>query len=202
MKKQVIIIGGGTTFKTYKDYITFLKSLKIDLDRYRETRWKSSLSEKLGNRFDVLLLKMPNTTNAGYDEWKMLFNKIARLLENDVILIGHSLGGVFLAKYLSENKFPKKILASILIAPPYDEKDIVEPLGDFVISNNLEKFKKQGGKIFIYHSEDDPVVPYIDLGKYQKALPDAVVRIFKNRGHFSQSEFPELVREIKRICRK
>ena len=49
-----------------------------------------------------------------------------------------------------ENKLPKKILASILIAPPYDEKDIEEPLGDFVISNNLEKFKKQGGKIFIY----------------------------------------------------
>jgi len=202
MKKQIVVISGGTTFKTYKDYMTFLRFLKIDLDRYRKTGWKDSLRKELGNRFDVLLLKMPNTKNAKYNEWKILLNKIARLLENNVILIGHSLGGVFLAKYLSENKFPKKILASILIAPPYDEKDIEEPLGDFVILNNLEKFKKQGGKIFIYQSEDDPVVPYVELKKYQKVLPDAIARIFKDRGHFSQAEFPELVREIKRICRK
>jgi len=201
MKKQVVVIHGGDAFKTYKDYMAYLRSLRLDLDRYRGTGWKDSLSEKLGNRFDVLLPRMPNPTNAKYDEWKILFDKIARLLEDNVILIGHSLGGVFLAKYLSENKFPKKILASILVAAPYDQKDIEEFLGDFIVSNNLEKLRKQGGKIFIYHSEDDPVVPYIDLGKYQKALPDAVVRVFKDREHFSQSEFPELVEEIKKIWR-
>ena len=139
MQKQVILIHGGSVFKTYKDYIKSLKSLKVDLERYRTIGWKDSLQEKLGNRFDVLLPKMPNPSNSQYNEWKILFNKIACLLDNNVILIGHSLGGVFLAKYLSENKFPKKILASILIAPPYDEKDVEEPLGDFVISNNLNK---------------------------------------------------------------
>ena len=197
MKKQVILIHGGSVFKTYKDYIKSLKSLKVDLERYRTIGWKDSLQEKLGNRFDVLLPKMPNPSNSQYNEWKILFNKIACLLDNNVILIGHSLGGVFLAKYLSENKFPKKILASILIAPPYDEKDVEEPLGDFVISNNLNKFKKQGGKIFIYQSKDDLVVPYIDLEKYRKDLPDAVIRVFKDRGHFNQPEFPELINEIR-----
>lgn len=202
MKKQVVVIHGGSAFETDKDYLSFLESLKVDLDRYRKIGWKDSLREELGNRFDVLLPKMPNPMNSKYAEWKILFRKIARLLDDNVILIGHSLGGVFLAKYLSENKFPRKICASILIAPPYDEKDIEEPLGDFVISNNLKRFKKQGGKIFIYHSEDDPVVPYLDLGKYQKDLPDATVRIFKDRGHFNQEKFPELVREIKRVCRE
>ncbi|MBU2579982.1 alpha/beta fold hydrolase [Patescibacteria group bacterium] len=202
MTKQIVVIHGGSAFETDKDYLSFLKFLKVDLDRYRKIGWKDTLREELGNRFDVLLLKMPNPMNSKYAEWKMLFRKIARLLDDNVVLIGHSLGGVFLAKYLSENKFPKKIRASILIAPPYDEKDIEEPLGDFVILNNLKKFKGQGGKIFIYHSEDDPVVPYLDLGKYQKDLPDATVRIFKDRGHFNQPEFPELAREIKGICGK
>lgn len=197
MKKQVVVIHGGTTFKTYKDYISFSKSLEVDLDRYRGTRWKDSLPEKLGNRFDVLLPRMPNPTNAKYNEWKILFDKIACLLENNVILIGHSLGGVFLAKYLSENKFPKKILASILIASPYDEKGTEDPLCDFKISVSLDKFRKQGNKIFIYQSKDDPAVSYLDLEKYQKALPDAIARIFKDKGHFSQAEFPELVKEIK-----
>ena len=176
MKKQVIVIHGGSVFKTYKDYMASLKSLKVDLERYRKIGWKDSLRKELGNRFDVLSPKMPNAMNSNYSEWEILFKKIACLLNDNVILIGHSLGGVFLAKYLSENKFPKKILASILIAPPYDEKDIKEPVCDFVISNNLDKFKKQGGKIFIYQSEDDPVVPYVDLGKYQKALPNAIIK--------------------------
>lgn len=202
MKKQIILIHGGNTFKTYEKYMSSLKSLKIDLDRYRKVGWKDSLRKKLGNRFDILLPKMPNPMNAQYDEWKILFRKIARQLNNNIILIGHSLGGVFLAKYLSENKFPKKILATILIAPPYDEKDIEEPLCDFVISNNLKKLEKQGGKIFIYHSEDDSVVPYVDLGKYQKDLPNATARIFKDRDHFNQEKFPELVKEIKRVCKK
>jgi len=199
MKKQVILIHGGSVFKTYKDYMASLKSLKVDLERYRKIGWKDSLRKELGNRFDVLSPKMPNAMNSNYSEWEILFKKIARLLNNNVILIGHSLGGVFLAKYLSENKFPKKILASILVSPPYDEKDVEEPLCDFVISNNLNKFKKQGGKIIIYQSEDDPIVPYVDLEKYQKDLPDAVIRIFKDRGHFNQPEFPELISEIKKL---
>ena len=199
MKKQIVVIHGGGTYKTYKEYMAYLKSLKVDLDKYRRKDWKDSLADRLGRSFEVFLLKMPNPTNAQYNEWKILFNKIARLLRNNVILIGHSLGGVFLAKYLSENKFPKKILASILVAAPYDQKDIKEFLGDFVVSNNLEKFRKHGGKIFLYHSEDDPVVPYVNLEKYQKALPEAVVRRFKKRGHFDQPKFPELVRDIKML---
>jgi len=182
--------------------MAYLRSLRLDLDRYRGTGWKDSLSDRLGQGFEVFLLRMPNPTNARYNEWKISFDKVARLLRNNVILTGHSLGGVFLAKYLSENKFPKKILASVLIAAPYDQKDIEEFLGDFVISNNLEKFRKQGGRIFLFHSKDDPIVPFVNLAKYQKALPEAVVRVFKNREHFGQTEFPELVKEIKRVCRK
>jgi hypothetical protein len=51
---------------------------------------------------------MPNPMNARYNEWKILFKKIVLLLDDNVILIGHSLGAIFLVKYLSENKFPKK----------------------------------------------------------------------------------------------
>ncbi len=199
MKRQIVIIHGGNTYRTYKDYIAYLKSSKVNLGKYKKKGWKDSLEDELGKKFEVFLLKMPNPKNAKYNEWKILFDKIARLLRNNVILIGHSLGGVFLVKYLSENKFPKKILASMLVAAPYEQKDAEEFLGNFVVSNNLEKFEKQVGKIFVYHSKDDPIVPYIDFEKYQKTLPGAVVRRFKKRGHFTQPKFPELVRDIKMI---
>jgi hypothetical protein len=57
MKKQVLLIHGGSAFDTYGDYLSFLKNLKIDLNRYRKTKWSDSLRKELGNRFDVLLPK-------------------------------------------------------------------------------------------------------------------------------------------------
>lgn len=197
MKKQVLAIHGGDTFDTYKDYIVFLKNLKIDFEKFKTKGWKDTLDEKLGKDFEVISPKMPNPMNAKYNEWKIMFNKLLPFLSDNIILIGHSLGGIFLAKYLSENKFPKKIKATFLVSAPYDEKDVKDSLGDFKLPKKLDKFQKQGGKIFLYHSEDDKVVPFTDLGKYKNSLLDAKIAIFKNRGHFDQTKFPELVKNIK-----
>jgi len=197
MKKQVILIHGGTTFDTYKEYLSNLENIKVDLDRYRKTGWSDSLRKELGNRFDVLLPRMPNPSNAKYEEWKIIFKKISKLLEKNIVLIGHSLGAIFLVKYLSENKFPKKILATLLVSGPYNGEDMEESLGDFVLPKSLNRLEKQGGKIFLYQSRDDLVVPYTHLEKYKKALPNAIAREFKKRGHFDQSRFPELIKDIK-----
>ncbi len=197
MKKQVVFIHGGTTFDTDKESLLHLKNLKIDLDRYRKHGWSSSLQEKLGQRFDVLLLRMPNPMNSKYKEWEILLKKIEPLLDKNLILLGHSLGAIFLAKYLSKNKFSKKILATFLISPPYDREGMEESLGGFVLPKSLSGLNKQGGRIFLYHSQDDSIVPFGHQEEYQKALPNAVRRIFKNRGHFNQEKFPELIRDIK-----
>lgn len=201
MKKQLILIHGGMTFDNRKDYLTWLKNLEIDLDFYRREGWHGSLRKKLGKNFDVLLARMPNATSAKYQEWEIIFDKMAPLLEENVILIGHSLGAIFLAKYLSENQFPKKIRATFLIAPPHDDKKLHESLADFNLPKSLAGLAEQGGRIFLYHSQDDPTVPYSHSLKYKKSLPKAVLKTFKNRGHFNQPEFPELVREIKGLCK-
>ncbi len=64
---------------------------------------------------------MPNKTNAQFEEWKIWFEKFIPFLNDGVILVGHSLGGVFLAKYLSENKFPKKIGGVFLVSAVYEK---------------------------------------------------------------------------------
>jgi len=38
--------------------------------------------------------------------------------------------------------------------------------------------------------------------KYKEVLPGAVSRVFENNGHFSQAEFPELIRDIRRLWTK
>ena len=199
MKKQVVAIHGGETFDTYEEYLSFLKNFEIDLGmlKLREKSWKKTLAEELGGDFEVILPEMPNTLNAKYAEWKIMFDKFTPFLNDNVILIGHSLGGIFLAKYLSENIFSKKIAATFLISAPFGDKNFEPTLGDFVFSGSLAKLQEQGGKIFLYYSKDDLCVSFSDLGKYKQELPEAEEMVFEDRGHFNQPEFPELVEKIK-----
>jgi len=199
MKKQVILIHGGDVFNTYEEYIKHLEKTEFDpnKDKKRGKRWSRNLEEELGNDFNVIFPTMPYKYNAKYREWKIWFEKVILHIKDNSILMGHSLGGLFLVKYLSENDFNKKISKTILIAAPYNDKNSKEVIGDFVLPDSLEKFKKQGGKIIIYQSKDDPMVPFSDFEKYKEMLPDAIVRVFKKRGHFTGNKFPELIRDIK-----
>lgn len=200
MKKQVVFVHGGETFATYDDFFAALESWKFDPNKDKIKKWKNTLPEALGDDFEVLAPQMPNKQNAKYREWKIWFEKVLPYIRDNVVLVGYSLGGVFLAKYLSENDFPKKICATFLVAAPYDDADSDYSLADFALPQSLERLARQGGKIFIYHSEDDFIVPFADAQKYIRALPGATPVLFKDRSHFLQEEFPELVADIKTAC--
>jgi hypothetical protein len=44
------------------------------------------------------------------------------------------------------------------------------------------------------------VVPFSDLRCFASALPGSIERPFKDRGHFSQDDFPELVADIRSLA--
>lgn len=191
MSKQVVVIHGGDSYNTHKEYIEHLKSCEVLIDKFKRHRdWKSTLQEELGGFFEVLLPQMPNSSNARFSEWKIWFERILPFLQDNVILIGHSLGGIFLAKYLSENNIPKKIKALILVAAPHNQTVNV---GDFQLPGSLNKIIKQCPQIFLYHSKDDPVVTFSEMEAYLKQLPKAKSFVFDDRGHFLQENFPEII---------
>ncbi len=202
MKKQVVIIGGGDTFATYEEYINFLRTFEMDIERLKRSGddWKPWLRGALGDEYEVILPKMPNAFNAQYEEWKIWFEKLFPFLNDGIVLIGHSLGGIFLAKYLSENTFPKKIGAVFFIAAVYDKDcDGYSPVSFALPEDFAEKANMQTDNIFLYHSKNDPVVPFSALEQYMSALPNAHARIFEDKKHFNQSEFPELAEDILNI---
>lgn len=202
MKRQVVHIHGGDVFDTHDDYIRFLKEWVLDFESLRENKikWPKNLPKDLGEDFEVLLPEMPNKYDAKYAEWKIWLEKLVPYLNDEVILSGHSLGGSFLAKYLSENKFPKKILALFLVAPAYDSEGTEESMGDFIMPEDFSELNSQVSNVFIYQSKDDVVVPFPNLLKFQKQIPGAQIRIFENSGHFNtQESFPELVEDIQSI---
>ena len=123
MKKQIVIIHGGDTFATREEYLSFLRNYEINIERFNtdKTDWKPWVRKMLQDEYEVITPQMPNKTNAQYGEWQLWFDKFIPFLNDGVILIGHSQGGIFLAKYLSENQFPKKIGGVMLVAAPYDK---------------------------------------------------------------------------------
>ncbi len=197
MKKQIVVIHGGTTFDTYEEYLDYLNSCKITLERINYKDWKDFLVSNLPD-FEVIYPKMPNSKNAHYLEWKIWFEKLLPLLRDDVTLIGHSLGGIFLAKYLTENNFPIRIASIHLVAAPYDTEFCKESLGDFALSGKVGKLSIYTDSLFLYQSKDDPEVPYGDVENYKKDIPDAILTTFEDRGHFIQKDFPELLENIKK----
>lgn len=200
MKRQVVAIHGGTSFDLYDDYLAFIRTRELSLERLRQgDDWKAALRHELGEAFEVFLPRMPNRTNARYVEWRLWFERCVPFLEHEVVLIGHSLGGIFLAKYLAENDFPKRIGATVLVAAPFDETSTVESLADFALPASLRRLATQGGVLYLVHSQDDPVVPFAEAAKYQRVLPQAQMLAFRDRGHFNQERFPELVALIQSL---
>jgi len=189
--KQVLIIHGGSSFNSHERYLDNLKNAPIDYDGLKKSpRWSEWLPYVLPAA-DVLTPRFPNAQNAVYDEWKIYFEKILPLLTGDVSLVGHSLGAMFLAKYLHETTLPRKVRQLILISPGYDD-DSLEDLGSFGIES-ASGLGNSADAIHLFHSQDDPIVPFAELAKFQADVPHAISHVFDDRGHFLAPEFPELL---------
>jgi predicted alpha/beta hydrolase family esterase len=141
---------------------------------------------------------MPCRDNARYEEWIITFENYIPKLSDQVILIGLSLGGTFLAKYLSENQFPKEIVSAYLIGTPYDDDLIGEELaGGFNIDSDLSLLEENCNKLTLMFSEDDDVVPVRHADKFRRTLSEPEIITYESKdGHFQVKELPELIEKI------
>lgn len=197
-KVKVLMVHGGMTFKNEKDYVRFLQTRKISIEQYESWRGKY-LDKKLGRDFEIIVPRMPLSENARYKDWEMFFKRHLPYLKGKVIFIGVSLGGVFLAKYLSEHKLARQALSVYLVSPPFDNSLKGEDLvGGFTLKPDLSLLEKNTKHLHLLFSKDDEVVPVAHAEKYKRKLANAHFVIYKSKnGHFRVSTFPEIVKMIK-----
>jgi predicted alpha/beta hydrolase family esterase len=157
----------------------------------------ASLQNALGLAYEVVRPHMPAPDNPRYAAWAAQVEKELAVLEGEAILVGHSLGGAVLLKYLSEHPSTKPLAGLFLIAPAYWGKDGEWINDEYTLQEDFPSHLPEVQQIFLYHSRDDAVVPFAHLAFYAEKLPQATVRELDGRGHFFTDGLPELADDIK-----
>ncbi|HWT40855.1 MAG TPA: alpha/beta hydrolase [Dongiaceae bacterium] len=189
--KQILVIHGGTTFPTYEAFLDNLKNSPVNYDQLLAyTDWKGTLKRHFPND-DIITPRMPNSQNAQYSEWAIVFEKVLPFLHESAVLIGHSMGAIFLAKYLHEHPLKQPVEKLILVAAPYDD-ETGESLGNFKLTS-AKGLEKSAEEVHFFFSEDDPIVPITERDKFMGDVPTAYYHTLPDRKHFWQEEFPEIV---------
>lgn len=202
MKQQVWYIGGGDSFLETEEFLQHLQEVPLWhlKNESTGTGWTKTIEEQLGDEYEFIKIPMPNRENARYTEWKIWFKRHLEYMKGTPILVGLSLGAMFLARYLSEERMAVKPKAVFLLAGAYDISDNpVEGGGDFLIKPSAMRSFASLCPLIVMHSEDDFVVPFTHGQTVAEALPEAEFVVFKDKNHFLIEEFPELVQKIKAL---
>ncbi len=180
------MLGGGDVHASRENYLDFIREFAENRSE-KYYGWKGWIASGLADTVTVVKPDFPDKFNADYDAWKIMFDACIRKYsdsESGAIIVAHSLGGIFLAKYLSENEFPMEITAIHMIAPVWND-DILgagETVGNFAFEpENLANLEKQAGEVHFWHSEDDTIVPYHHSLRYLEYLPKSILHSFANR---------------------
>ncbi|MBC8051909.1 MAG: hypothetical protein H7Y13_02480 [Sphingobacteriaceae bacterium] len=83
-----------------------------------------------------------------------------------------------LLKYLSEEEPNILISALFLISIPHWGKNGWD-VEDFEMRKSFGTEQNHINKVYLYHSENDTIVPFEHLNFYKSALPHATIRILK-----------------------
>lgn len=196
--KQIIFIRGWEAFDKQEDYHSYLQNRSFDPFDTKKSR-RDRVARALSEEYQMMIPTMPCKQNADYLGRKIRFERHFDYLNNEeLILIGHSLWATFLTKRLSENTFPKEISQLHLVCTYLSSTGLIDEwIGDFIIDHDkVSTIEKQVNQIFLYHSKDDPVVPYRHSEKLAELLPKSTFLTFQNRKHFNQPALPELLENI------
>jgi uncharacterized protein len=166
---------------------------------YEEDRLlAASLQNALGSAYEVRYPKMPEEDSAEYADWKAQIASELATLDGEVILVGHSVGGSVLLKYLSEEQVENPIAGLFVIATPYWSGQDIWKWDEARLPEDVATKLANIPRIFLYHSRDDKTVPFAHLALYAAKLPQATIREVDGRGHQFGNDLADVAEDIMR----
>ena len=166
-----------------------------------DANWFPWLKSELKSRnFEVIVPKFPTPFDQSLESWLRIIEKYENKINQETIMIGHSLGAAFILNYLEQSN--KKIKAALLVAgffkilnTPYDElnKTFIDK------SFNWKKIKNNCNRFFVFGSDNDEYIS-LDITKELAKTLDAELKIIHDGGHLNKKarfeKFPFLLETI------
>lgn len=159
----------------------------------------ASLQSALGAEYHVQCPQMPDEENSPYDPWKAEIEAQLAVLHGDVSLVGHSVGGSVLVKYLSETKPKRPVAGLFVVAAPYWGENEGWQWDDLNLPSDIAARLAGSWPIFFYHNRDDEIVPFAHLSLYSTKLPRAEARAFDAGGHQFNSDLSAVAKDISTV---
>lgn len=165
----------------------------------KDENWFPWLKEQLEKNNKVLIPQMPvGVGNQTFESLAKVLNKLD--INENTIIIAHSIAPIFLCKYLITNNIKVKKLIFVCGFNNYlginsDFDAVNKPM--FI--NNFDDVKQYCKDIVCYYSDNDPYVKY----EAEKEFADKLTNkqyIIKNGGHINAesgyTKFEEILKEI------
>jgi predicted alpha/beta hydrolase family esterase len=181
-----------------KKHIFFIHSAGPQGEQAGSTGLIQHLQESLGNNYVLHHPSMPDPENPRYMDWKMTLQATLPVGGNKVAIVGHSLGGSVIVKYLSEGLCQVPVAGLFLIGAPYWGTRGWS-VKEFAFQSDFASKLPDIHRMFIYHSRDDQWVPFSHAETYAKKLPGSVFRKLAGDQHEFGSGLPQLVKDIKEL---
>jgi len=137
--------------------------------------------------------EMPLAYEPDYKVWKREFERFD--ICQNTSLIGHSAGGTFILRWLSENA-NLKVDQVALVAPSYHSRD--NSFVDFLDFSIESSIAEQVSRLTLFTSDNDSELSKKNITTIKKQIPSAIVVELPGRGHFTPEDmgrvdFPELL---------
>lgn len=165
-------------------------------------KWYPWLKEEAkNNKIDFIAPILPHSNDPIMDEWLAKIDDSKP--DEDTIMVGHSRGGVAILRWLEKQEPKIKVKKVILVATNSgrlcDKPIASETNYGFYTKEgyDFEKIKNHCSDFVVFHSKDDPWVPF-SAGENNAQGLSAKFLQFENYQHFGEkfNRIPELLQEI------
>lgn len=158
--------------------------------------WLGWLGKQLRrNGFEVWAPEMPKAYAPDWESWVREAEKAE--IGPDTLLVGHSAGGGFWLRYLSDH--PDLRVGKVVLAAPWIDvpQKTAPQFFDFKLDKNMVKRTKG---ITIFYSDNDMRAIDLSINKIQSEVEGINFKLMKGYGHFTlfqmhSRKFPELLQE-------
>lgn len=155
--------------------------------------WKPYVVRELGKLgVEVTNVKFPDALLARKEYWLPFLEKLGA--NENTILIGYSSGAIAAIRYAED----RQLFGTVLVGAYYTDLNMEseKESGYFDEEWSWGQAKQNQQWIIQFHSTDDPYIP-TEEAHYVRDKFTTEYHEFSNRGHFNQTEFPELVEAVK-----